>query len=280
MRVPLCAPSPWRLGSSSIKARAGLGRGAKEDIVTRDRQSPPVPPPPPQRWRKVLPGEESQIRVLRGWLAGLLPECTARDDVIAVAVELATNAVQHTASGRGGWFAVEITWHPTAVRVAVADQGSPTGPQVIDDPTGERGRGLQVVGALSARTGVAGGQQGRLVWADVPWISEDAAEPAGYLDSYEAAIRDGHNLLAHRHAAVPAWFGRSTLQWWALAGRPGAQRLVTAATPQELSRLLDTVQALDTVGCVSAAASSVPNLGSARVSRRSRQRVPRLAWTM
>jgi serine/threonine-protein kinase RsbW len=93
--------------------------------------------------------------------------------VACVATELATNAVVHTASGRGGWFAVEITWHRAVVRVAVADCGAPGGPRMIDDPAGEHGRGLLVVRSLSVRTGVCGDHRGRLVWADVPWGDSD-----------------------------------------------------------------------------------------------------------
>ena len=74
------------------------------------------------RWRRVFPGEGRQLAALRQWLASLLPECPARDDVICVATELGTNAVQHTASGGGGWFAVEVSWHGPAVRGAVADR--------------------------------------------------------------------------------------------------------------------------------------------------------------
>jgi anti-sigma regulatory factor (Ser/Thr protein kinase) len=79
----------------------------------------------------VIRGEEREVRTVRRWIAGLLPDCASRDDVITVAVELATNAVKFTASGRGGadgWFAIELTWHAAAVRVAVADGGAPQGP--------------------------------------------------------------------------------------------------------------------------------------------------------
>ena len=123
-------------------------------------------------------GDEAQIREVRRWVTGLLPECPARDDVISVGSELAANAVRHTATGRGGWFAAEITCYPTAVRIAVADQGAPRGPRLIDDPMSEAGRGLQVVRALSARTGVAGGTQGRLVWAEIPWAADGPELPA------------------------------------------------------------------------------------------------------
>lgn len=156
------------------------------------------------RWRRVFPGEGSQLGVLRRWLETLLPPCPARDDVICVATELGTNALVHTASGHGGWFAVEITWHSAVVRVAVADCGAPGGPRMIDDPAGEHGRGLLVVRNLSVRTGVYGDHRGRLVWADVPWGDAGAWEPATPQDPYEAAIRDGQAGLADRFAGVPA----------------------------------------------------------------------------
>jgi hypothetical protein len=129
---------------------------------------------------------------------------------------------------------VEITWHRAVVRVAVADCGAPGGPRMIDDPAGEHGRGLLVVRTLSGRTGVCGDHRGRLVWADVPWGDAGAAEFASPQDPYESAIRDDQAGLASRFAGVPAWFGRSTLQWWALA----AGGLVTAPSAEELASVL------------------------------------------
>jgi len=146
---------------------------------------------PGPRWRRVFPGEERQLGVLRRWLELLLPQCPARDDVACVATELGTNAVRHTASGRGSWFAVEITWHRQAVRVAVADGGAPGAPRVIDDPAADHGRGLLVVRGLSVRTGVCGDHRGRLVWADVPWGDAGAAAPASPQDEHETAIVGG-----------------------------------------------------------------------------------------
>lgn len=185
------------------------------------------------RWRQVLRGEDRQLGVLRRWLSSMLPECPARDDVASVAVELASNALRHTASGRGGWFAVELTRYPSIVRVAVADQGGPAEPHVIDDPDAEHGRGLLLVRGLSVRTGVTGDQRGRLVWADVAFGDLDDAGASQ--DPYEVAIREGQAALARRFGDVTAWFGRATLAWWALAG-PGG--LVTAPSAPELAGLL------------------------------------------
>lgn len=113
------------------------------------------------------------------------------------------------------------------VRVVVADQGASSGPRLIDDPMAESGRGLLVVRELSALTGVAGDERGRLVWAEITW-NGDAPQPSSFPADCEAAISDGRKLLARRRAGVPTWFGYAALQWWAVADRPGADRLVAA----------------------------------------------------
>jgi hypothetical protein len=214
--------------------------------ATREISSPghavPQPAEPALRWRRAFKGDGAQVREVRRWLAGLLPECPARDDVVMVASELCANAIEHTASGRGGMFGVEIAWRGATIRVTVADAGAPTGPYRIDDPTAERGRGLMVVHGLCSRTGVTGGPQGRLVWGDLLW-SGPAAPAVAAGGGHEAAIRDGLASLADRHRGVPAWFGRSTLEWWAVAGRPGAARLVNAPTPGKLGDLIESLQA-------------------------------------
>jgi Histidine kinase-like ATPase domain len=214
---------------------------------------------PGLRWRRVVPGEDRQLAVLRRWLESLLPQCPERDDVAVVANELASNAVRHTASGRGGRLAVDITWYGQVVRVAVTDSGGPSVPQLSEEPAGQHGRGLLLVRGISARTGVCGDQRGRLIWADVPWggtgATTVAASPPG---PHEAAIRDGEAALAHRFAGVPAWFGRSTLQWWAMTGSGG---LVTAPSAQELADLLCRVLAVQPLRVSPPGADTQPHAG-------------------
>ncbi len=196
----------------------------------------PAPPElvPGLRWRRVFLGEERQPSKLRRWLASLLPDTPARGDVALVASELASNAIRHTASGQDGWFAAEITWHGSMVQVAVADGGGPAEPHIVADTTAEQGRGLQLVHSLSMRSGWCGDQRGRLVWAHVPWNQPDGEAPLARQDPYQAAIHADETALATRFTGVPAWFGHSTLQWWAL----GPAGLVTAPTAQELADLL------------------------------------------
>jgi anti-sigma regulatory factor (Ser/Thr protein kinase) len=125
------------------------------------------------RWRRAFPGDDAQISVLRRWLECLLPPCSSRDDLMSVAVELGTNALRHTASGRGGQFLAEITWWTQMTRVAIYDDGSPDSPRLTEDLLSEDGRGLLMVNALSVRMGVEGNAQGRAVWADIPWTGQD-----------------------------------------------------------------------------------------------------------
>jgi hypothetical protein len=164
----------------------------------------------------------AEVRRLRRWLRELLPDVPARDDVIIVAVELAANAVRHTASGCGGVFTVEITWRaaPCTVRIAVADGGAPARPQAAaaPGPLSEHGRGLQVVRALAARSGAHGDHRGGLTWADVPWTGGDPAG-AGFPAGYEAAFRGGQPALAAGQPGVVAWLGCAVRSGEYLAGR-------------------------------------------------------------
>lgn len=146
---------------------------------------------PELSWRRVFPGEADQLRALRLWLKTLLPPCEDRSYVLLIATELGTNAILHTASGRGGSFAVEIAWRQQAVRVAVTDGGAHTEPQVIDNPAAETGRGLRLVQELSVRTGASGDHLGRLVWADVPWSAQGPAEAKALPGEPDAAIGGG-----------------------------------------------------------------------------------------
>jgi anti-sigma regulatory factor (Ser/Thr protein kinase) len=196
----------------------------------------PSPSAQSWRWRRVFSGEARELALLRRWLSSLLPECPARDDVLSVATELGGNALEHTASGQdSGWFAVEVTWHPPTVQIAVADCGGSAEPKVISDPDGERGRGLLLVQGLSRRSGWTGDVRGRLVWAQIAWDGQGLAAPGFSEDLYQVSVREGEEALARRFAGVPAWFGRSTLAWWAVAGPAG---LVSAPTAHELAGLL------------------------------------------
>jgi anti-sigma regulatory factor (Ser/Thr protein kinase) len=130
------------------------------------------------RWRRAFPGERQQLSLMRRWLASLLPDCPARDDITLITTELAANAIVHTASGWGGSFVVTMGLGGNVVRVCVADDGADDGPRFLADAEDEHGRGLLVVTGLSTRVGVSGDHRGRMVWADVPWTIAGMAVPA------------------------------------------------------------------------------------------------------
>lgn len=163
------------------------------------------------RWRQIFPGQELQLAALRRWVAALLQECPARDDVISVASELSANAIAHTASGQAGWFSVEITRYSSAVVVAVVDDGAPGEPRVIDDPDSEHGRGMLVVQELSARMGVYGDQRGRLVWAEICWGESDGVIHAPGGDPHKEMIHDAHVGLAMSFEGAQPWPGLAGL---------------------------------------------------------------------
>jgi hypothetical protein len=147
----------------------------------------------------VFPGHGRELAALRRWLASFLPACPALGDVLVIANELGSNAIEHTASGRGGWFAVEVTWHGAGVQIAVADCGGPAEPRVINDLAAERGRGLRLVQGLSVRTGFGGDQHGRLVRAQITWTGP---EPDGPLapEPYRPVARDSATAWVRRSA--------------------------------------------------------------------------------
>ena len=135
----------------------GTSRG--NDLGTGPRARDPFP-----RWRRVFPGRDDQVREVRRWLAGLLPGAPERDDVVVVAVELVTNAIRHTASGRGGLIVVEVTWcgpalpapppragrhRPVPSQMRPAEAGGQTG-------RGRPGRALAVVPASRSATAGSG----------------------------------------------------------------------------------------------------------------------------
>lgn len=157
-----------------------------------------------RHWR-AFPGHGQELAQVRRWLSSILPPCSARDDVLSVATELCTNAVEHTASGRtGGSFAVEVNWDQSLVHVAVADGGSLGEPRLIEDPDGERGRGLLLVRGLSARTGWAGDQRGRVVWAQIAWPDDTCVILGATRELGQTAVRESETVLAQVFAEIDA----------------------------------------------------------------------------
>jgi len=87
--------------------------------------------------------------------------------------------------------------------------------------------------------GVCGDERGRLVWAEVAWTGDGNGAPGLLPVGYEAAVRADEAALVQRFAGVPVWFGRSTLQWWAMLRPARGRRLLAARSARELAEVLD-----------------------------------------
>jgi anti-sigma regulatory factor (Ser/Thr protein kinase) len=102
-----------------------------------------------------------------GQATGVLTDGLAADAVLLTS-ELAANAIQHTASGQGGTFAVTICPRPPAIRICVTDGGAPAGPSITSPVSlAASGRGLAIVDTLASRWGHHAGPGGRTVWFEL-----------------------------------------------------------------------------------------------------------------
>ena len=128
---------------------------------------------PEPAWRS-YPGRPEQAATVRAFLAAALAGCPAADDVVLMADELVSNAIQHSRSGGpGGTFRLRLTVRPgSSAHVEVADAGgnwTGSGGEPLADEDRLRGRGLRIVGALAATWGVHGDETGRTVWFTAGW---------------------------------------------------------------------------------------------------------------
>jgi len=105
--------------------------------------------------RRIFPGAAGQVGRARLFVGDVLAGCPVADDAVLLTSELVTNAIAHTASGRGGKVIVTVYRADTRVRIDVKDDGSEHAPVV--HPVGE------------ARWGHCGGRRGRVVWFMLEW---------------------------------------------------------------------------------------------------------------
>jgi two-component sensor histidine kinase len=92
------------------------------------------------------------------------------NEAMLLVSELATNALEHTATGFGGHFDVTILSGKTSLIIGVTDNGSEKAPAPGPlDPEAGSGRGLGLVELISERWGHCGGRHGRTVWFELRW---------------------------------------------------------------------------------------------------------------
>jgi anti-sigma regulatory factor (Ser/Thr protein kinase) len=119
-----------------------------------------------------LPGNPEAVRIARFHVRaalGFYGLGEYADDAEIITSELVTNAVQHARDNGTGTIGVTLArvWNPAAVTVVVSDS-SPEGPIRRDTPAESlRGRGLQIVEALSAHWGWHQQEGGKVIFATI-----------------------------------------------------------------------------------------------------------------
>ncbi|MFC3996390.1 ATP-binding protein [Nocardiopsis sediminis] len=107
-----------------------------------------------------FPGWAEQVKKARDWCEDLLTVHSAfeiPDDTVASAIlllsEASTNAIRHTASGRGGQFDVTLMVEHRTITIEVADEGHPD-PGAVPfirplTPMAQNGRGVTLIDYLA-----------------------------------------------------------------------------------------------------------------------------------
>lgn len=123
---------------------------------------------------RAFPGQPDQIARARDFTRRVLGPCPVLDEAVLLVSELATNAVEHTATADEGSFHVTVCQCDSSLLIAVTDGGSdsvPT-PGHQADNLAETGRGLELVELIADRWDYRDDGHGRTVWFELSWKSE------------------------------------------------------------------------------------------------------------
>jgi serine/threonine-protein kinase RsbW len=168
------SPVSGQDGGEAMGGGQRTAEAADQALFLRPSAGEPVSTRSQWWWRR-YPGRPDQVAGVRAFLAETLADCPAVEDVILMADELASNAVQHSNSrAPGATFGLRVLVHRgQSVRVEVVDAGGRwTRPGRADragDGYPHGGRGLRIVEALAVAWGVKGDETGRTVWFTVGW---------------------------------------------------------------------------------------------------------------
>ncbi|MCY9783176.1 ATP-binding protein [Nocardiopsis sp. EMB25] len=146
-----------------------------------NERSAPVPKPSNhpemRRFLGRFPGSLPSVGDARYWLwqrldLARVPE-PPRHDALLILSEIATNALLHAPTGRGGGaFLVSVFTYARCLRVAVRATGGPALPRlevVPTEPDAEHGRGLFIVNSLADSWGIERTRCGPSVYFTLEW---------------------------------------------------------------------------------------------------------------
>jgi anti-sigma regulatory factor (Ser/Thr protein kinase) len=143
------------------------GRGVRRDDAPCDTEGSEQGDTAPPR-TITLPGNARSVasgrRFVRETLGSLHP---ALERVALGVSELATNAIKHTPSGRGGQITIAIIAAESVVRAEVTNDGRAiTKPRARKDTEAENGRGILIIETLAEAWGVIEHADMTTVWAE------------------------------------------------------------------------------------------------------------------
>ncbi|BAU83532.1 hypothetical protein SLA_2609 [Streptomyces laurentii] len=160
------------------------------------------------RVRCVLPFEAvpGEVRLLRRAVRSTLGQWGARcaaDEAELVVTELATNVIKHAGEGAPATLVLEmdgsrlrLELHDLSPVLPVAEPGSP---EVCD---AECGRGLHLLAAMSVEWGALLMERGKLVWCELPLVTDvvsaRADRAASALEAYRALMGVRGSVAAAR----------------------------------------------------------------------------------
>jgi serine/threonine-protein kinase RsbW len=118
--------------------------------------------------RRIFPGHPEQVAQARRFVGHTLGLCPTVEDAVLLTSELATNSIQHTATGHGGTFEVTACHGLDRIRIAVTDGGSAQTPTLTAlDDLEIGGQGLRLIAAMATAWGHTGDEHGRTVWFEL-----------------------------------------------------------------------------------------------------------------
>ncbi len=179
--TPAADPSHWRdlTPPTRTTVRVAFRLDPHDDKGVRPAQSTPASVPTvsghdgaamltARPKRRAFAGRADQIAKARDFTRRVLASCPVLDEAMLLVSELAANALEHTATGRGGHFDVTIYRDQTLLIIAVKDEGSDKAPAARPlDALAEDGRGLALVERIADRWGYCGNERGRTIWFEL-----------------------------------------------------------------------------------------------------------------
>src|SRR3954449_5788036 len=139
-----------------------------------------------------LPASTQSVPAARRFVTDALTDLGAAgtcDDAVALACELATNAVIHARTS----YTIAVSRDGDAVRVGVHDRSTVIPRRRSYGLDATTGRGLRLVASMSSDWGIEAESGGKVVWFELPCAGGDPTPPEWYADVDAEALLSTFN---------------------------------------------------------------------------------------